>query len=250
MNRKILIAGESWVKHISHIKGFDIFTSCEYETGVTWLKEALESGGFEVTHMPGHEVPDGFPFSAAELAQYGAVALSDIGANSLQLSGTTFSKGKIVPDRCEVIKEYVARGGGLAMIGGYLSFSGIDAKARYGSTAIADVLPVAISNVDDRVEKPQGITPQVCDAAHPVLKGLKDWPHFLGYNRTTFRTMPECSLLAKVDDDPFIAVREYEKGRTAIFASDAAPHWGPMEFLKWAGYKPFWRQFFGWLCQA
>ena len=250
MNKKILIAGESWVKHISHIKGFDIFTSCEYETGVTWLKEALESGGFEVTHLPGHEVPDGFPFSAAELAQYGTVVLSDIGANSLQLSSMTFAKGKAVPDRCEVIKEYVAQGGGLAMIGGYLSFSGIDGKARYGSTAVADVLPVSISNGDDRVEKPQGITPRVQDATHPIMRGLSDWPHFLGYNRTSIRSDNETKLLATVGEDPFIAVREYEKGRTAIFASDAAPHWGPMEFLNWPGYKTFWRQFFGWLCRV
>ena len=128
MGKKILIAGESWVKHISHIKGFDIFTSCEYETGVKWLKEALEAGGFEVTHMPGHEVVDKFPFTTAELGKYSAVVLSDIGANSLQLSGETFAKGRVTPDRCKVIADYVGEGGAMAMVGGYLSFSGIDAK--------------------------------------------------------------------------------------------------------------------------
>jgi len=107
MNKRVLIAGESWVKHISHIKGFDIFTSCEYETGITWLKEALEKHGFEVVHLPGHEVADGFPFTAKELAAYGAVALSDIGANSLLLSGDTFNRSKVMPNRLEVVREYV-----------------------------------------------------------------------------------------------------------------------------------------------
>lgn len=248
MNKKILIAGESWVKHISHIKGVDMFTTCEYETGVTWLKEALESNGFEVSYMPGHEVPDNFPSSKEELAQYGAVALSDIGSNSLQLSSTTFTKGKIAPDRCQAIVDYVKSGGGLAMIGGYLSFAGIDCKARYGSTEIGGILPVKVLDIDDRVEKPQGIIPKVCDPAHEIMNGLGDWPHFLGYNKTLIR--PEGQLLAEAGGDPFIAVRQVEKGKTAIFASDAAPHWGPMEFLSWSGYKKFWGQFFGWLCKA
>jgi len=43
-------------------------------------------------------------------------------------------------------------------------------------------------------------------------------------------------------------VREVGKGRTAMFASDAAPHWGPVEFLEWKNYPLFWSRFFGWLC--
>jgi uncharacterized membrane protein len=61
------------------------------------------------------------------------------------------------------------------------------------------------------------------------------------------RAEPDAQLLATIDEDPFIAVREYGKGRTGIFASDAAPHWGPVEFLEWPGYKTFWTQFFKWL---
>ena len=247
MGKKILIAGESWVKHISHIKGFDIFTSCEYETGIKWIKEALEGGGFEVTHMPGHEVCDRLPFTVAELGEYDAVVLSDIGANSLQLSTETFVKGHVMPDRCKMIADYVGEGGGFAMIGGYMSFSGVDAKARYGVTAIGGILPVTLQNVDDRVEWPQGVTPKATNQSHPIMNGLGDWPHFLGYNRTTIKSESGVELLATIDGDPFVAVREYGKGRTGIFASDAAPHWGPVEFLEWPGYKKFWVQFFKWL---
>ena len=45
-------------------------------------------------------------------------------------------------------------GGGLLMIGGYLSFAGIDGKARYHGTPVEDALPVTIAATDDRVEAP------------------------------------------------------------------------------------------------
>ncbi len=244
--KKILIGGESWVKHISHIKGVDIFTSCHYETGVTWLKEALEKKGFEVKHCPGHDVPERFPRTPEEFAEYGAVVLSDVGANSLYLSDQVFSQGKTSPDRTESIKTYVENGGAFLMIGGYLSFSGIDAKARYSQTALNDILPVQILDRDDRVEKPAGVTPKLVNPAHPVFKGIDgEWPHFLGYNQLIMR--PEGELLATAGNDPFIAVREFGQGRTAAFASDAAPHWGPAKFVNWKHYGDFWGNLFGWL---
>lgn len=246
--KKVLVGGESWIKHISHIKGFDIFTSCEYETGIGWLKAALEKKGFEVTHCPGHEVAERFPYTSEELSAYDVVVLSDIGANSLLLTVDGFSKGKKIPDRTESIKSYVESGGGFCMIGGYLSFSGIDAKARYSQTPINDILPVRILDRDDRVEKPAGVTPRIVKADHPVLAGIAgDWPHFLGYNQLEMR--PEGELLAEIGDGhPFVAVRSYGKGRTAAFASDAAPHWGPPEFVGWKHYGDFWGNLFGWLC--
>lgn len=247
MGKKILIAGESYIKHTSHIKGFDIFTVCEYATGVKWIKEALEAEGFEVIHMPGHEVADNFPFTVGELETYSAVVLSDIGSNTLQLPTEVFVNGRVAPDRCKVIADYVDAGGALAMIGGYLSFSGIDAKARYWATAISDILPVLMQNVDDRVECPQGLVPEATNLSHPIMNGLGEWPHFLGYNKTSVKAGDDVELLATIDGDPFVAVREYGRGRTGIFASDAAPHWGPVEFLEWPGYKKFWGQFFKWL---
>lgn len=247
--KKILIAGESWVKHISHIKGFDIFTSCEYETGVTWLRDALEAKGFVVVHMPGHEVADFFPFTPEDLGKYAAVVLSDIGANTLLLSGKVFAGGERTPNRCQSIKQYVANGGGFCMIGGYLSFAGIDGKARYAETAINDILPVEIMVRDDRVERPDGVIPKVVDPSHPVLAGLPlEWPHFLGYNRLLAR--PEGKIVVTIDGDPFIAVRDYGGGRTAAFASDAAPHWGPKEFVTWKHYPDFWGNLFTWLTEG
>ena len=59
--------------------------------------------------------------------------LSDIGSNTFLLQNDTFYQLRIKPNALELIKEYVNNGGGLLMIGGYLSFMGIEAttKNRY-----------------------------------------------------------------------------------------------------------------------
>ena len=93
--------------------------------------------------------------------------LSDIGANTLLLSPEVFLEGKRVPNRLELIKEYVAQGGGLVMAGGYLSYQGIYGSARFHRTPIEEVLPVSMLAIDDRIEKPEGIHPSVCQEGSP-----------------------------------------------------------------------------------
>ena len=132
------------------------------------------------------------------------------------------------------------------MVGGYMSFSGIDAKARYGATALAEVLPVECLTVDDRVEIPQGIVPVSVRKDHPVLQGMEeDWPFFLGYNRTLPREGSE--VVATIGGDPFVALRVCGKGRSAAFASDCAPHWGPEGFVTWRHYGTFWNNLVRWM---
>lgn len=244
--KKILIAGESWVIHSIHIKGFDTFTTSVYEEGVKWLREALEKAGYEVTFIPNHEAPEKFPWTLDEIGKYDAVLLSDIGSNTLLLSTETFSRSQMMPNRCELIKEYVRSGGALCMIGGYMSFAGIDGKARYGETAIGEILPVKVIDRDDRVELPQGVVPEIVAADHPILKDIpQDWPFFLGYNKTLSKEGGE--VIATINGDPFIAVMKYGKGRTAAFTSDCAPHWGSLEFLQWEYYGKFWGNLMKWL---
>lgn len=244
--KKVLIAGESWITHSTHVKGFDIFNTSVYEEGVEWLRKALEEGGYEVDFIPNHEAPEKFPWTLDEINKYSAVILSDIGSNTLLLSNATFARSERRPNRCQLIKEYVKQGGGFLMVGGYMSFTGIDAKARYGETEIAGILPVKMIDKDDRVEAPEGLYPEIVDSSHEVMNGISPkWPFFLGYNRTV-----ECNegkVIAKINNDPFIAVREYGKGRTAVFTSDCAPHWGPTEFVNWESYPVLWNNIMNWL---
>ena len=169
---KVLLAGESWVTHSTHIKGFDSFTTSEYVEGAGRLIEALESAGIEVTFLPNHVAPSRFPSTAAELAGFDAVILSDIGANSLLIHPRTFTLSESRPNRIAELVQYVKNGGGLAMIGGYLSFSGIEGKAGYPRTELAEVLPVLMTEGDDRREVPQGASVDVVEPDHPALKGI------------------------------------------------------------------------------
>jgi uncharacterized membrane protein len=148
-----------------------------------------------------------------------------------------------------MLRDYVFGGGGLAMIGGWMSFSGIDGKARYHGTALEAALPVTCHTHDDRQECPEGVIPEVLQPGHPIMKGLPSpWPYFLGYNRLVAR--PEAKPIMAAEGDPFLSAWDYGKGRAAAFASDCAPHWGPAEFLGWEGYARFWGNLVEWLARA
>lgn len=236
---KVLFVGESWVIHMIHTKGFDSFTSTKYEEGATFLLQCLKEEGMEITYIPSHEVQLRFPSTSEELDQFDTIVLSDIGSNTFLLRNATFYEMKIGSNPLELMKGFVARGGGLLMIGGYLSFTGIEGKANYKNTVLADVLPVELSETDDRVELPQGIHPETSKSS-PVTENLGAWPRFLGYNR--FAAKKDATVLATIAGDPFIVTGKFGEGSTACFASDCAPHWGSEEFVSWTNYKIFWSQ--------
>ncbi|MEV5705038.1 glutamine amidotransferase [Actinoallomurus sp. NPDC052274] len=246
---RVLIAGESWITHSIHVKGVDSFTTSAYAEGVGPLRRALESRGHEVVHLPGHLVPAQFPDDAAALAEYDVVVLSDIGANSLQLSPEVFERARPGADRIAALRGWVGDGGGLLMVGGYLSFTGFEAKAAYRNTVLHEVLPVELLPEDDRVELPAGARPQVTGAGHPALGGVTgDWPPLLGYNRV--RPRPGAQILATLNDDPLVAVGEHLSGRAAVFTSDCSPHWAPTSFCEeWDGYAGLFGGLIEWLAQ-
>ncbi|MGW4205282.1 glutamine amidotransferase [Streptomyces sp. NPDC004726] len=243
---RVLIAGESWVSEATHYKGFDAFTSVTFHTGVDPLRDALTGSGIEVAYLPAHEVPERFPNTVEELSAYDAVILSDIGANSLLLHPDTWLRGRPRTNRLAVLAEWTRAGGGLGMAGGYLSFQGFEAKGFFYRTAVDEVLPSVMSSHDDRVETPEGSVPALTDAAHPIAAGLGgEWPPLLGYNR--FGVKDDAHVIAEINGDPLLAVREVGEGRTLAWASDIAPHWCPQEFLDWEGYRTLFTNACRWL---
>lgn len=234
---KILFIGESWVIHMIHTKGYDSFTSTKYEEGATYLLSCLKEADVEVDYMPAHDVQVRFPKTIEELNQYDSIVISDIGSNTFLLQNSTFYQMEVVPNALELIQEYVQHGGGLLMVGGYLSFMGIEGKANYKNTVLAEVLPVEMQDGDDRVEVPQGLHPETI-AQHEITEGIENWPTFLGYNK--FAAKPDAKVLAKVGEDPFVVIGSYGEGKTAAFASDCAPHWGTVEFMNWEYYQAIW----------
>jgi len=246
---RVLLCGESWVTYSLHVKGVDSFSTSSYVEGADQLRAALEGADVQVDYLPGHLVPGQFPATAGDLGGYDVVVLSDIGANSLLLAPETFEQSRRAPNRLHAVEEYVRAGGGLLMIGGYLSFAGIEGKARYHGTPVEAALPVLISAADDRAEHPEGVVPDVVLPDHSVLRGVPGpWPAVLGFNQVTARSTAQ--VVVRCGDDPLLACGSYHAGRSAAFTSDCAPHWAPPEFLDWPGYRALWPNLISWLAEA
>jgi uncharacterized membrane protein len=253
MTTKVLLVGESWVTSATHYKGFDQFGSVTFHLGAEPLVSALKDSPFTLTYMPAHEAAEGFPFTAEELTQYSAIILSDIGANTLLLPPSVWLQGRPVPNRLKLIRDWAAQGGGLMMIGGYFSFQGIDGRARWRRTPVEDALPVTCQAFDDRIEVPEGFTPEILGPAdHPILRGLgREWPLLLGANEVTIRDRPDVEVLARLPDSegghPLLVTGRYGNGRTVVWTSDIGPHWVPDAFSKWEGFAGLWINILSWL---
>jgi uncharacterized membrane protein len=244
-HRGLLLVGESWFSHTIHQKGFDSFTTSTYEEGCADFVAALTSRGWEVEHIPCHRVDTSMPSTIEGLRQYAVVVLSDVGSNTFLLGRQTFLRGQAAPDLLELIAAYASGGGGLVMVGGYMSFGGIDGKAGYGKTCLQDVLPVTVSPGDDRIEVPAGVVPSVHLPGHPTVAEIAGpWPRLLGYNRLAPR--PPGEVVASCGPDPLLAVGNYGRGRSVAFASDLGPHWAPAGFTGWEGYGELWHGIASW----
>jgi uncharacterized membrane protein len=243
---RVLLAGESWISTATHVKGFDEFTTTTFHTGADAFIAAAATEGIDVQQMYAHDVPGSFPRTVEALADYDVVILSDIGANSFLLAPQTWLQGQRTDNPLLALAEWTRGGGGLMMAGGYLSFSGFQARAGFARTPVADVLPVSMLETDDRVEAPQGAPVAVTGPDHPAVAGWSAGaPALLGYNLV--RPRDDSSVLATVGDDVLIAAREVEAGRSLVWTSDIGPHWCPEEFLAWPGFAPLVGSMLRWL---
>jgi uncharacterized membrane protein len=206
----------------------------------------LVERGIEVDIVKSHEVAADFPWSLEALAEYDAIVISDVGSRSFTLTKEVTRFHQATPDRLELLKSWVHEGGSLVMVGGYLTFQGIEAKGQWSGTAVEDTLPVSISRWDDRVERPSGAIAEVVQAGHPVLAGVDGpWPLLLGWNRITPREGAE--VVVEIGGDPLLVLGSYGDGRSVAFASDISPHWVPEEFLAWPGYEALWANIIDWV---
>ncbi|HEU0222276.1 MAG TPA: glutamine amidotransferase [Paracoccaceae bacterium] len=175
--KHVLLVGESWVSAAAHYKGWDHFGSVTFHLGAEPLVRALEGSDFALTCMKAHEAAEGFPLTMEELERYDVLLLSDIGANTLLLHPDVWLHGRAVPNRLKLIRDRCAAGGGLMMIGGYISFLGIDGRARWRRSPVEAALPVECLPWDDRIEAPEGIVADILIPDHPVVAGLPaPWP--------------------------------------------------------------------------
>lgn len=252
LGKKVLLAGETWISRSIHIKGFDEFSSTTFHNGALDFLSVMQKQGIDVVQMPAHQVPDSFPRSLEELNDYSAIILSDIGSNSLLLSNDLWLKSKSIPNSLDILSKWVTSGGSLLMVGGYLSFQGFQGIANFSNTSLNTVLPVLISQFDDRVEVPQGFKLKI-EKEHMITQNFfkkinkfeQEPPKLLGYNKTSLKVGSD--LLLSINNDPLLAVCETGSGRTAVWTSDIGPHWCPPEFITWAGYEELLSNLVSWL---
>ena len=244
-HHSLLLVGESWFSHTIHQKGFDSFTTSTYEEGCADFVAALESRGWEVEHIPAHRVDTSMPSTVGGLRKYAVVVLSDVGSNTFLLGRQTFLHGQAMPDLLELIAAYTSGGGGLVMVGGYMSFAGIDGKAGYGKTCLQDVLPVTVSSGDDRVEAPAGVIPRVRLPDHPTVAGIAGpWPSLLGYNRLTPR--PPGEVCRKLRVRPAAGRRQLRPRAVGGVRLGPRAARVPAGFTGWNGYSELWHGIASW----
>jgi uncharacterized membrane protein len=250
--KKVLLVGESWVSSANHTKGWDTFASVTFHLGAEPLVAALRDSPYDLAYMKAHEAAEGFPLTMEGLDGYDAILLSDIGSNTLLLHPDVWLHGRTVPNRLKLMRDYVAAGGGLMMIGGYFSFQGIDGKARWRRTPVEEVLPVECLPYDDRIEAPEGIVAEVVNPGHPIVAGLASpWPALLGVNEVVVKGGEGVEVIARLPAEqgghPLLVAGRHGKGRTLAWTSDIGPHWLPNTFVEWPGYKRLWTQALDWL---
>lgn len=250
MDKRVLLVGESWTTAETHYKGFDQFASVRFHSGAKPLLDAMQGTRYRIDYMTAHDAAEGFPFDAAGLAPYDIIILSDIGSNTFLLPPDVWLRSQTVPNRLRLISDWVAQGGNLVMMGGYLSFQGIDGRARWRNTPVEATLPVTCHPWDDRVEMPEGAVAEVLLPDHPVMKDLPAvWPFILGVNEVTPRD--GATIVARIPLEqgghPLLVLGGHGQGRTAAWTSDIGPHWLSPAFCAWTGYRQLWTNLFDWL---
>lgn len=247
-NLKILFVGESCVVHTIEFKGYDNFCGTRYNESALIMKDVFEKLGHSFTHIPCHRVPFDFPNELEALKEYDVVVFSDVGSNTFLLHPDTSRFCKRTPNLLKLVKQYVSQGGGFAMIGGYMTFQGIEAKGKYKDTVIEEILPVNLLAYDDRVEIPEGADLCADPSAHVILEGIPEkWPFILGYNRLIAKD--DAEVIVEFEGDPIITLGNYGEGRTLAYATDCAPHWAPPEMYQWVYYEKLWDRLVRWLAK-
>ena len=218
------------------------------------LKQAIESSA-DVTALANWDLYRLEPGGLEKyMEQSAAVIVSDVEAKCFHLYPSFFDRARrenevvTFPDRLTLMKQWVANGGGMLMLGGWLSFSGVQGKGGWGRCSFADALPVDCLNIEDLVESSAGFTAEVLIPDHPVVKGLpwKSFPPIFGYNEV--QAKPGATVLVRVKETghPLVVAGEYGKGRVFTYMSDPAPHWG-INFELWEGYDAFWNNALQWV---
>jgi len=185
------------------------------------------------------------------------VIISDVEARCFSLYPDFFDRSKrtgrvkTYPDRLDFLKGWLSGGGGLMMLGGWLSFSGAREVGGWRRSRLAEALPVECLVGDDLVDSSAGFRAEVLLPEHPLAKGLP-WRSFapiFGYNELIPKDDAEVVVRVRGAQHPLVVAGQYGNGRVFVYASDPVAHWG-INFEIWEGYDRFWQQALKWVTRG
>lgn len=197
----------------------------DIDMAAIYLAAIIHAEGYDMDYIPSAL---SFPQNI-NIPAYDLIILSD------------YPREQIKDEQLEEIADFTKEGGSLLMIGGWESFTGLNIE--YKNSPLEDILPVILSEKDDRRNYDQGIIVTPSDIYNPVCKGL-DWqrPAVIGgYNDIEVKENANCILYGRkilisankdelstdVDETkiPLLVLGQKGKGKTAALAFDLAPHW-------------------------
>ncbi len=182
-----------------------------------------------------------------------SIILADVETKCLMLHPDFFTRGKwgdkpiTFPDRFDLLKKWVNKGGHFHMNGGWYSFTGELGKGGWRRSRMHDIFPIECLEYDDLIESTDGYEVKCFNENHPMVKGIDfaTIPPLLGFNET--KEIKEAETLVKINYQgtwyPLLALRKIGKGYTTGWMTGASPHWG-INFMKWEEYNKFWQQVF------
>lgn len=208
--------------------------------------EVITQPSWELYHMSPREFEE-------RLAWANIIIFGDVETKCLMLHPDFFNRTKwenryvTFPDRFDLLREWVEKGGHFHMNGGWLSFSGELGKGGWGRSRFRDVLPVHCLQGDDLIESTSSYKVRCNHTNHKAVEGI-DWktvPPILGFNETKLKTTAEAIVEIENMGDwyPLLAEHEFGGGRVTCWMTGASPHWG-LNFMKWEQYQKFWTQLF------
>jgi uncharacterized membrane protein len=193
------------------------------------------------------ELEQGFPSRAEELFGYDGVIVGSVEA------------GYFTPQQQQIIRDFVdRRGGGLLMLGGRATL----ADGGYAHSALAEILPVRVSETKDTFHRDSvraeltaaGVDSTICRLEEDSVRNAERWksmPVLADYQQVG-DAKPGAMTLLEMNiggrrRSPLLAIENYGRGRTAVFATSGSWRWQMMQPLQDKTHEMFWQQLLRWL---
>ncbi|MEX2260594.1 MAG: glutamine amidotransferase [Bryobacteraceae bacterium] len=193
------------------------------------------------------ELKDGFPAKAEELFAYQGLIIGNVEA------------GYFTPAQQELIREFVnRRGGGVLFLGGRATLS----EGGYASSPFMELLPVSLPDRKGTFHRDEanpeltatGRDNLICRLEEQPDRNAERWkklPLLADYQEVG-APKPGAVVLAEARPAaggkyPLLAIQNYGRGRSAIFATSGSWRWQMQQPLEDRTHEMFWQQLLRWL---